>query len=121
MGVSAADIRSVAGPLPRSEEALVRDSVRFRVRQLVYVSISPDETLMGFAFPKEERDALVGGDPEKFVMPETSDLRFNWVRARMVALTFEEMHELVMDAWQMVVPKKVVAEYFGGIDPGRSG
>ena len=43
-------------------------------RQIVYLAFSRDETLMGFAFPKEEREALVASDPHKFRMPETSDL-----------------------------------------------
>ena len=41
---------------------------------------------MGFAFPKEERVWLVGTEPEKFLMPTQSDLRYNWVVARLAAL-----------------------------------
>ena len=41
---------------------------------------------MGFAFLREERAALVGGDPRKFHMPSASDLRFNWVHADLAAL-----------------------------------
>jgi hypothetical protein len=64
---------------------------------------------MGFAFPKLEREALVASDPDKFVMPLASDERYNWVRARLAALDFEELRELVIDAWTMCVPKKVAA------------
>ena len=53
------DARAVASTLPRSYEAVVRDEMRLRVARIVYVAFSPDETIMGFAFPKEERDALV--------------------------------------------------------------
>ncbi|MEV1205293.1 MmcQ/YjbR family DNA-binding protein [Microbispora rosea] len=109
--VTADDVRRVALTLPRTEEALVRDHVKFRVRGIVYVSISPDETLMGFAFPKEEREALVASEPEKFVMPLPSDERYQWVRVRMAAIDETEMRELVVDAWRMVVPKRVAAAY----------
>ncbi|GIH48314.1 hypothetical protein SAMN05421833_13550 [Microbispora rosea] len=109
--VTADDVRRVALRLPRTEEALVRDHVKFRVRGIVYVSISPDETLMGFAFPKEEREALVASEPEKFVMPLPSDERYQWVRVRMAAIDETEMRELVVDAWRMVVPKRVAAAY----------
>src|SRR5438552_842406 len=84
-------VRAVARTLPRTEEALVRDSVKFRVRSLVYVSVSPDETLMGFAFPKEERAALVASRPDVFLMPVPSDERYNWVRVRLAAIDVEEM------------------------------
>jgi hypothetical protein len=113
IGVTAEDVRQIAAPLPRSEEAVVRDYLKFRVRGLVYLSVSPDETLMGFAYPKEERADLVASDPDKFLMPVDSDLRFNWVRARMAALDVDELTELVLDAWRMVVPKKVAIEHLG--------
>jgi len=66
---------------------------------------------MGFAFPKEERDWLIGGSPEKFMQPQASDLRYNWVLVRLAAIDEKEMRELVLDAWRMVVPKGVAAAY----------
>jgi hypothetical protein len=52
-------------------------------------------------------------------MPTGGDLRYQWVLARMAALDHDEMRELVLDAWAMVVPKRVAADYFAsiGIDP----
>jgi hypothetical protein len=106
-------VRAVALSLPRTYEALVRDRVKFRVGQIVYLAFSRDETLMGFAFPKEEREALVASDPHKFRMPETSDLRFNWVVVVLDAIDDDEMRELVQDAWRMVVPKSLAAQVLG--------
>ncbi|MEV4573426.1 MmcQ/YjbR family DNA-binding protein [Nonomuraea jabiensis] len=104
------DVRQFARTLPRSSEHLIRDRVKFRVGKIVYVAFSRDETLMGFGFPKEERAALVAAEPDKFLMPRESDLRFNWVVARMDALDPAEMRELVLEAWRMCVPKKVRLE-----------
>ena len=112
--VTVEDVRKVALELPRTTEHLVRDRVKFRVRQLVYVAFSRDEALMGFAFPREERRALVESEPDKFVMPQPGDLRFNWVEVRTAALDIEEMTELVTDAWTMVVPKGVARDHLGG-------
>jgi hypothetical protein len=109
---TAADVRRVAMSLPRTEERVVRDRITFRIGQIVYVAIAPDETTMGFAFPKEERAALVAAEPDKFFMPIKSDERFNWVRVRLAAIDRTEMAELVVEAWRMVVPKKVAAAYF---------
>ena len=113
------EVRRLALSLPRTEEKLIRDRVKFRVGSLVYVSFSRDEELMGFAFPREGRDALVAAEPEKFLMPIASDMRYNWVRVRLAALDAAEMRELVLDAWQMVVPKRVAAAHLGA-DPKRS-
>ncbi len=109
--VIAQEVRELALSLPRTTEAVVRDRVKFRVGSLVYVSFSPDETVMGFAFPKDERLALVAAEPEKFHLPVKSDERYNWVRAWLVALDHAEMTELVVDAWCMVVPKRVAADH----------
>jgi hypothetical protein len=105
------DVRRLAQTLPRSYEALVGGRVKFRVGQIVYLSFSRDESVMGFAFPKEERDWLIGGSPEKFMLPQASDLRYNWVLVRLAAIDEREMRELVLDAWRMVVPKSVAAAY----------
>jgi hypothetical protein len=66
---------------------------------------------MGFGCPKVERAALVAAQPEKFFMPIPSDMRYNWVQVRLDAIDQAEMRELVVDAWRMVVPKRVAAEY----------
>jgi hypothetical protein len=109
--VTIQDVRALAAKLPLSYEALVGGRVKFRVGRIVYLSFSRDEAVMGFAFPKEERDWLIGGSPEKFMQPIASDLRYNWVLARLAALDQTEMQELVIDAWRMVVPKRVAAAY----------
>jgi hypothetical protein len=108
------DVRAFVRDLPRSYEVLVHDRVKFRVGQIVYVAFSRDETVMGFAFPKEERHMLVETEPDKFMMPGDSDMRFNWVLARCDAIDEGEMRELVLDAWRMVVPKKVWTAYTPG-------
>jgi len=103
------DARSLALSLPRTTEAIVRGRVKFRVGRIVYVAFLRGETVMGFAFPKEEREWLVGTEPEKFLMPAESDLRYNWVHVRLAAIDVAELRELVFDAWRMVVPKSVAA------------
>jgi hypothetical protein len=109
--ITVEDVRAVTADLPRSYEVLVHDRVKFRVGAIVYVAFSRDETVMGFAFPKADREMLVASDPDKFMLPGATDMRFNWVCVRVEALDVTEMRELVVDAWRMVVPKKVSAAY----------
>jgi hypothetical protein len=105
------EVRAFAIALPRSSEALVRGRVKFRIGRIVYLSLSRDGAVMGFAFPKEWRDALVESDPEKFSLPSQSDLRYNWVHVRLPAIDADEMRDLVEDAWAFTVPKRVAEEY----------
>jgi hypothetical protein len=111
VAVSIDEVRELALTLPRSYEAFVRGRVKFRVGRIVYLAFSRDETMMGFGFPKDEREALVESEPDKFLMPKPSDLRYNWVVVRLDAVDAEEMRELVLDAWRMVVPKGVAREH----------
>ena len=103
------DVRALASRLPRSYEVVVRGRVKFRVGRIVYLAFSRDETVMGFAFPKEEREAALETYPEKFMRPEPADLRYSWLVVRLAALDEVEMRELVLDAWRMVVPKRLAA------------
>ena len=116
MPVTVADVRDIASGLERSYEVTVRGRIKFRVGQIVYLAFSRDETLMGFAFPKEERDALVGTWPDKYQLPEDGDMRFHWAVVRLDAIDRDELRELVIDAWAMVVPQFLSRPYRVGDD-----
>jgi len=105
------DVRALALTLPRTTEHLIHDRVKFRIGAIVYCAFSRDETLMGFGFPKEERAALVAAEPDLYLLPGESDMRFHWVVARMEALDHSTMVERVVDAWTMCVPKFLSREY----------
>ena len=109
MAVGIDDVRDLTVGLPRSYEVFVRGRVKFRVGRIVYLSFSRDETLMGFAFPKEEREAALETYPDKFLRPRPSDMRYQWLVVRLDAIEQEELCELVFDAWRMVVPKKLAS------------
>jgi hypothetical protein len=109
--VTLEDVRAFASGLPRSYEAFVHGRVKFRVGRIVYLAFERDETTMGFAFPKEWRDALVESEPHRFMLPRPSDLRYNWAVVRLTELGEGELRDLVVDAWGMVVPKSVAGAY----------
>jgi hypothetical protein len=115
------EVRAVAGALPRSSEGLVRGQVKFRIGRIVYLALSRDGLTMGFAFPKELRQALVDSEPDKFSLPSKSDMRYHWVHVRLAAIDADEMRELVEDAWAFCVPKQVAEAYAvsqGYVDSG---
>ena len=114
--VSIDDACELARTLPRSSEAFVRGRVKFRIGRIVYLSFSRDGTVMGFAFPKEWRAALVDAEPDKFSLPSRSDLRYHWVHVRLAAIDADELRELIEDAWAFVVPKSVAEQYAASRD-----
>lgn len=119
--VTVDEVREVALRLPRTTEHLIYDRVKFRVGKIVYVAFSRDETIMGFGFPKEEREALVAAQPKVFHLPNATNMRFQWVQAWLSELDHRQMEELVVDAWRMVVPKRVAAAYVAGLPDPESG
>ena len=111
MPVSVDEIRELAASLPRSYEAHVRGRVKFRIGQIVYLSLAADGSTMGCGFPKEFREAAVEAEPDKFALPSESDMRFNWIHVNLAALDKDEMRDLVEGAWSRAVPKFVAEEY----------
>ena len=114
MAVTVDDVRRIAAPLPRAYEVVVRDRVKWRVGSIVWLAFSRDETELGFAYPRDERLALVESEPDVFFMPGQVDLRYQWVEAWTAALDPERLPGLVLDAWAMVVPKSVSAPWLAG-------
>ena len=116
MPVSIDDVRALATTLPRSTEGVVRGRVKFYVGRIVYLAFER-EGVMGFAFPREWREIAVENEPDKFLMPTGGDLRYNWLLVDLAAIGAAEMRELVVDAWSMVVPQKVIDAYLAGPPP----
>ncbi|MFG1910944.1 MmcQ/YjbR family DNA-binding protein [Kribbella sp. NPDC048928] len=111
--VDLTDIREITADLPRSYEVLVRDRIKFRVGQIVYLAVAADEQTIGLGFPREERAAALAAEPDKFLPPRPSDERFQWIELNLAAVDYDELRELILDAWSLCVPQKVRREYFG--------
>lgn len=103
--VTADDVREVGLALPRTHEFFTGGRYKLKVRQIVYVAFSRDETEMGFGYPRDARDGLIESDPATFFLPPARDLRYQWVCAHLDRLDAAEMRELVVDAWRMCTPR----------------
>src|SRR5262249_21751831 len=113
------DVCRLARSLPRTAEHLIRGRNQLRLGRIVFVAFARDGTIMGFAFPKEWRAGLVEAEPDKFQMPEPSDLRYNWICVRLDRIDKAEMRALVTEAWRMVVPRRVAEAHLR--DDGSTG
>lgn len=108
---TAEDVRMVTLHLPRAYEAIVRERTKFRVGRIVFATLSCDESILGFAYPREQRDALIVGEPHKFHYPRKSDMRYQWVQLWLSQVESDELTELLVEAWAMCVPKFLLREY----------
>ena len=82
MPVSFEDVRAIATTLPRTTEGVVRGRPKLYVGRIVYIAWER-EGIMGFAHPREWREAAVESEPDRFLMPTGGDLRYNWLIVRL--------------------------------------
>ena len=112
------DVRAVARELPLTTEALVHrpGEVPRRSDRVRGVFARRDG---GLGFPKDWRALLVESRAADFSLPSQADMRYNWVHVNLAAIDQAEMHELIVDAWLMCVPKRVAEAYDKARKPPR--
>ncbi len=114
MAVDAADLLDLAASLPDAGEREYRDGATiftFRGRGIGYVS--SDGRHLYVKSTLDERHALVNSQPEVYHEWYTSG-RFGWVRVRLELVDLDEAGELVLEAFRLTAPIKVVREYESG-------
>jgi hypothetical protein len=117
MAVEAVAILDLAASLPESgEREYLEDSTIFTFRGRGLGVVSADGREMFVKSTLADRDALVNSDPAVYSEWYTSG-RFGWVRVRLDRVDPDEAFELVVEAWRLTAPKRMVREY----DAGRSG
>ena len=119
MAVDAAAILDLVASLPETGERDYRDdSTIFTFRGRGIGIVTGDGSELFVKTTVDERDALVLSDPETFSEWWSSG-RFGWVRVRLDRVEPDEAFELVVDAWRLTAPKRMVRAYDEGA--GASG
>jgi hypothetical protein len=111
MAVDAASILELAASLPDAEEREYREGstfFTFRGRGLGYVS--GDGRHLVVKSTLAERDAMVRSRPEVYSESYTYG-RFGWVQVRLDAIDLAEAQDLVLEAWRLTAPARLVREY----------
>jgi hypothetical protein len=88
--------------------------VNRRQQAVIDYLIEENRVLREQHVPDRVRAGLVEAEPDKFCMPDASDVRYNWVCVRLGAIGRAEMRTLVAEAWRFVVPRRVAAAH---LDP----
>ena len=110
-------LRAVALSLPEAHEELTWEvHPTFRVRGRIFVIVSEDGATASVKASKEEQQALIRQDPQVYAFASYVG-RFGWVDVALDRVDTDELAELVVEAWRMTAPKRVVASYDGGTQP----
>lgn len=112
MATNADDVRREALALPETSEKFTWNAPTFRVRDKIFAALSEDDTSVAFRCPREERGELISSEPDKFFMRAGHDDNYDWIRAHLGAVDdVEELRAMLLDAWRMTAPKRVIKAY----------
>ena len=115
MGIRAATVRRFALSLPEAEERETWETATFRVRNKIFVMFTDHERHAVDQVDRTTSSARsVAIDPEAcFVPPYVGPS--GWVGAVLSKADGDEVRELIVEAWRMTAPKRLLAAF----DEGR--
>jgi hypothetical protein len=103
-------LRNLVTAFPGTQEQQTWGHPTYRVRGRIFVGFDPDT---GRAIVKAEpstQHALVARDARTFsVAPRVG--RFGWITVEISRVSTTELRELVIQAWRLTAPKRLVADF----------
>jgi hypothetical protein len=108
-----ATVRAIALSLPDAEERETWETATFRVRSKIFAMFSDQEREIWIKATHDEQRALVAMDPETFFHPPYVGPS-GWVGVRYATAERGEIEELLIEAWRMTAPKRLVAAFDEG-------
>ena len=106
-------LRGICMALPEAEEKPFggHTAPAFRVRDKLFVMTSEDGTTMTCKGAPGMQQALVSSDPDRFFVPRYTG-KNGWIGIRLdVDQDWDELGELVEEAWRRTAPKRVVTAF----------
>jgi hypothetical protein len=107
-----ADVRRIALSLPETTEKPSYGTPGFRVKDKLFLRIraEPDCGLVVFVADLGEKEALLASDPDKFFTTPHYDGHAS-VLVNLPAIETDELRELIVDAWRLRAPKRLLAAF----------
>ncbi len=109
-GVTWADVCAVGLDLPAVEENTSYGTPALKVKGKLLVRLLDDEESVVLKVDFDERSALVGSDPESFVVPPHYR-NYPMVVVRLTSVDRAELRELLAESWRRSAPPRLVADY----------
>ena len=100
-------VRRMALALPEAVERETWGAPTFRVRGKIFVMFAEGEREAWVKSTHDEQRALTQMDPRTFFVPPYVGPS-GWVGVRFRTVDRDEMRELLMEAWRLTAPKRLV-------------
>ncbi|USG64402.1 MmcQ/YjbR family DNA-binding protein [Brevibacillus ruminantium] len=96
--------------MPETEEHEHWGKLSFRVRNKIFAVIQPDGVSVAIKTTHDNRDAYTSIAPEVFRVPD-SFAKLSFMMVRIDRINQKEFGDLLIQAWKLVSPKKLVKAY----------
>ena len=113
MGIRASTVRRFALSLPDAEEQETWETATFRVRNKIFCMFSDHERRLWIKAVEEEQRAVIAQDPVAYFAPPYVGPK-GWIGAVIAAADGGEVRELIVEAWRLTAPKRLVKTFDEG-------
>jgi hypothetical protein len=111
--MQARTVRRLALELPEAEERETWGTPTFRVRDKIFAMFAEGGREVWIKSTHDEQRALVAMDPDTFFHPAYVGPS-GWVGVHVRTVDRGELEELLIEAWRMTAPKRLVASFDEG-------
>jgi hypothetical protein len=103
-------VRAAALALPETTERPAWGRPSFRVKDKIFASMPPEEYEVALMISDDEKAGLLAADPETYSVPPHYR-NYHMVVVRLVTADPDQLRELLVEAWRIRAPKRLVAAY----------
>jgi hypothetical protein len=104
------DVRRIALSLPETTEKPSYGTPGFRVKDRLFARMREEGVLVVFVPDELDKAALIAAEPDKFFTVPHYD-GHAMVLVRLPAVVEDDLRELLVDAWRLRAPKRVLDAY----------
>ncbi|HSD48385.1 MAG TPA: MmcQ/YjbR family DNA-binding protein [Actinomycetota bacterium] len=108
--MQARTVRRLALELPEAEERETWGTPTFRVHDRIFAMFAESEREVWVKSTHDEQRALIAMDPETFFHPAYVGPS-GWVGVRFRTADRGELRELMVEAWRLTAPKRLVKAF----------
>jgi hypothetical protein len=114
---TSAQMRRLALALPETEEKSHFAQPDFRVAGKIFAGLSTDEKRGNLKLSPEVQSTVVGGESDAFTPAAGAWGRSGWTYVDLAKVDAGTLEQLILEAWRLVAPKRVVATFDAGRAP----